>query len=358
MEDEGGNPDIPLMDWLQADFDLRCESAVPVDGGIDRAAQLWRVRADDGRDFAVKWTSGGTAAGLTVARSLADGGIDGVVAPRPARDGRLWSDREGRRLVVLPWIDAPVASDAGLEERQWVAFGRLLAAVHAAPTTALTGLPSSDRQHGRVRDAVARLHRAVEALAGGDARPPHDDLVGSVLDQAASLLELVDALLAGADHLHVSGDWAGREAAPVVCHADPHLGNVMADATGGVWLLDWDDAVIGPREQDLLFVLDGGVLGPGSVTAPQIEAFFAGYGPVEPDRHALAYHRSIRALEDLVDFALEVLAPARHPRRMRVAALRYLRGNMAAGGLTEAALGSLREVGAVTSLPTLGSLAD
>jgi hypothetical protein len=50
------------------------------------------------------------------------------------------------------------------------------------------------------------------------------------------------------------------------------------------------------------------------VTAVQTEAYFAGHGPVTFDRHALAYHRSIRALEDLVDSALEVLAPDRHRR--------------------------------------------
>jgi spectinomycin phosphotransferase len=343
-----------LVAWLEADFDLRVVEAVLAEGGVDCAATLWRVRAVTGRHLAVKWTSGGTVAGLAVARALAHAGIEGTVAPLPARDGRSWSDRGGRRLVVLPWVNAPVALDADLEERHWVAFGRLLAAVHATPAAALPELPSSDRSHRRLRGAVAELHRDLdEALAPRSATDVVDDLIAFVLDEAPLLRVVVDALLAGADHLHAAGVWSGDGSPHMACHADPHLGNVLAGDDGRVWLLDWDDAVTGPREQDLLFVLDGGVLAFAPVTAAQTDAFFTGYGAVEIDQHALAYHRSIRALEDLVDFALEVLAPDRHARATRGAACRYLRGNLAAGGLTDAALRSLHEVGTLVSIPTL-----
>jgi spectinomycin phosphotransferase len=343
-----------LAGWLQADFGLRVVEAVAVARGVDREARLWRVRDVTGRDLAVKWTSGGTGAGLAVARALADAGVQGIPAPLPTRGGRSWSARGGRRLVVLPWLDAPVALDAELHERHWVTFGRLLAAVHATPVAALPDLPSSDRQHRRLRGAVAALHRDLDgALAPADTTVGHDDLVALVLDEAPLLRALVDALLAGADHLHASGIWSGRGSATVACHADPHLGNVLVGDHGGVWLLDWDDAVTGPREQDLLFVLDGGVLASAPVTVVQTEAFFTGYGPVELDREALAYHRSIRALEDLVDFALEVLAPDRHARTTREAAYGYLRGNLVAGGLADAALRSLQEAGALTSVPRL-----
>jgi spectinomycin phosphotransferase len=344
------------VDWLEADFDLRITDAVVVDDGVDRAATLWRVRVDTGQDLAVKWTSGGTIASLEITRALAQAGVGGVVAPLPARDGRSWSDREGRRLVVLPWLDAPAALDVEVEERHWTAFGRLLAAVHALPVASLPELPSSDQPHRRLRDAVAVLQRDLDgALDPESTTDAPDELIALVLDDAPLVRIVVEALLAGADQLHAAGVWSGHGSPDVVCHADPHLGNVLVGDDGAVWLLDWDDAVTGPREQDLLFVLDGGVLAFAPVTTPQREAFFAGYGAVDIDRHALAYHRSIRALEDLVDFALEVLAPDRHPRATRAAASRYLRGNLTTGGLSAAALRSLHEVGALASIPTLRS---
>jgi spectinomycin phosphotransferase len=354
VADRSGVLDAQLFEWLEADFDLRAVEATLVEGGVDPGATLWRVRDVIGRDLAVKWTSGGTVAGLTVSHALAHAGVDGVVAPLPATDGRLWSDRRGRRLVVVPWVDAPVALDADLEERHWGALGRLLAAVHALPVAGTTDLPSSDQPRRRLRRAVAALHRELdEAPELGCTTGVADDLTVLVLDEAPTIRVVVDALLSGAEHLHATGIWSRNGTPTVVCHADPHLGNILVGNEGGVWLLDWDDVVLGPREQDLLFVLDGGVLAFAPVTAAQTEAFFTGYGPVEIDRHALAFHRSLRALEDLVDFALEVLAPDRHPRPTREAAYRYLRGNLAAGSLTEAALRSLHEIGLLASIPAL-----
>ncbi|MTV26998.1 aminoglycoside phosphotransferase family protein [Nitriliruptoraceae bacterium ZYF776] len=341
--------------WLEADFDLHIVDAVPVDGGVDRDADLWRVRDAGGEDFAVKWTSGGTAGGLALTRALVDAGVEGVVAPLPAEGGQLWSQRGGRRLVVLPWVDAPPGLDTEPGELAWATFGRRLAAVHATPLAAVPDLPPSDRQHRRLAGAVAALHHDIDrALRTNNATAGHDDLVPAVLVDEALLRALVDGLLAGADDLHAAGSWAGH-APGVPCHADPHLGNLLVGKDGNTWLLDWDDAVVGPREQDLLFVLDGGVLAFAPVTASQTEAFFTGYGPVELDPHALAYHRSLRALEDLVDFALEVLHPEDHPRATREAAAGHLRANMTTGGLTEAALRSLHEVGALATIPTLRS---
>lgn len=353
MADGDGDVDARLAGWLEVDFELQVTEAVPVEGGADREARMWRARDVEGRRFAVKWTSGGTVGGPTLTRELLDAGVEGVVAPLSAASGRLWSERGGRRLMVMPWVAAPGGLDTDLTWDHWVAFGRLLAAVHATPLAALPDLPPSDRQHRRLAGAVTTLHQRLDRArdpSGGNAG--EDDLVAAVLREEGLLREVVDGLLAGADQLHAAGVWTGH-APGVPCHADPHVGNVLADADGSVWLLDWDDAVTGPREQDLLFVLDGGVLAFAPVTAAQTEAFLTGYDPVELDPHALAYHRSLRALEDLVDFALEVLEPERHPRATREAAAGYLRGNLTTGCLTEAALRSLHEVGAVGSVLTL-----
>ncbi len=334
MADGNGDVDAQLTGWLEADFDLHVADAVPVEGGADREAKLWRVQDAGGRHFAVKWTSGGTVGGLTLTRALVDADVEGIVAPVPAKGGQLWSERGGRQLIVLPWVDASAGLDTDLCDHHWVAFDRLLAAVHATPVAALPDLPPSDRQHRRLAGAVTALHGSFDrALDPSGATAGHDDLVAAVLDEEARLRELVDGLLAGADHLHAAGVWAGH-APSVPCHADPHRGNILAGDDGSVWLLDWDDAVAGPPEQDLLFVLDGGVLAFAPVTASQTEAFLTGYGPVELDPHALAYHRSLRALEDLLDFALEVLEPEHHPPATREAAFGYLRDNMTTGCLT------------------------
>jgi spectinomycin phosphotransferase len=100
-----------------------------------------------------------------------------------------------------------------------------------------------------------------------------------------------------------------------------------------LYLIDWDDVVLAPREQDLLFFLGGmGSLGP--TTAAQEQAFFNGYGRVELDPIRLTYYRSARALEDIALWAEQAIdGPDRED------CLRILRGVLGPGGLAVQALG-------------------
>src|SRR6476659_9615519 len=101
--------------------------------GADHSAQVRRADARDGRSFAVKLTSAGSVAGLVAPHLLAGAGSAGIPAMSVARDGRIWSERDGRRLSVAAWVDGPLAADVDLTAAQWQALGRLLRRVHDAP---------------------------------------------------------------------------------------------------------------------------------------------------------------------------------------------------------------------------------
>src|SRR2546421_608581 len=51
---------------------------------------------------------------------------------------------------------------------------------------------------------------------------------------------------------------AHRPLAHVLCHADIHTNNVLLDADGAVWIVDWDDTLLAPQERELMFVVGGG----------------------------------------------------------------------------------------------------
>ncbi|MBA3603793.1 MAG: phosphotransferase [Parachlamydiaceae bacterium] len=44
----------------------------------------------------------------------------------------------------------------------------------------------------------------------------------------------------------------------VLCHSDNHGGNVLIDERGSIFIVDWDDPIMAPKERDLMFV-GGGV---------------------------------------------------------------------------------------------------
>jgi spectinomycin phosphotransferase len=91
---------VRIRDRLEAragdGFGLKVNTIEGNDAGVDRSAQRFRVHADDPRTgpgwYAVKWSTGGSTAGLLVPSALAAASVAGVPGPRLARDGRPWAD--------------------------------------------------------------------------------------------------------------------------------------------------------------------------------------------------------------------------------------------------------------------------
>lgn len=109
-------------------------------------------------------------------------------------------------------------------------------------------------------------------------------------------------------------------------------------------LVDWDDAVLAPREVDLMFVT-GGVLAFAPVTGGDKDAFFDGYGPVDPDPARLAYYLTVRALYDVGDWAALAADPARGTAADRAQARSIVRGLLTSTGLVLLAAAALRDLG-------------
>jgi spectinomycin phosphotransferase len=305
-----GDVEESVRDWVGDDFGLSLLSMDEVDLGADDHARLWRAAGADGRRYAVKLTSGGTAAGLAVAAELARRGVPGVPAPVPARDGRLYTDHAGRRLSVVPWVSDRDAI-AGMTREHWTAYGALLAAVHATP--APVPLPRDEHDPGRW---TAIAHDVDARLRGEHADPLVRELDAvwraSTADRTA-LFELTERL---------AGRLRALEHELVLCHGDPHAYNLLlGDGPGRLWLIDWDDVLLAPRERDLIHVV-GGVV--GRPTPEQRSWFFEGYGPVELDPERLTYQLCLRALEDFAGFAAQVLDVA-GPQPERERALRIVR---------------------------------
>ncbi|MEV6410527.1 aminoglycoside phosphotransferase family protein [Kribbella sp. NPDC051718] len=282
--------------------------------GADLSAEVWRAG-----QYAVKWTAGGTTAAYEVTAYLAEGGVRGVPAPLKTRAGALWSDRDGKRLSLTPWIDGARAADTGLTTAQWTAYGSLLAEIHsqAVPARLSALLPPLNPINARMPALTRELDHRLTT------QPPVDDVEAELAKTWQTHQELITALL------HPGTPSPGPR---VICHADPHLGNVLVTPTQ-LHLIDWDDAVLAPIEQDLLFMLGGmGSLGP--TTQPDRDAFFTGYGPVTQDPTRLTYYRTARALEDVALWAEQTLTG---PDREE--SLEILQGVLGPDGLAVQAVG-------------------
>lgn len=315
-------------------FGIELASVRSVRGGEDSSAVLWRAEATDGAAYAVKLSGRGLAAGLTVAAYLAGQGLPGVPAPLPARSGQPWAAVEGGELAVLPWLAGRRAVDGGLDAGQWRSFGALLAGLHAVPVPAgvAARLPVEDH----VTAEVAVLRAMDEWARGGDG--PADPVAATLRDcwpaaDVAVLLERTDGLAARL---------RGRPMRTVLCHADAHTANLLVGTDGRLWLIDWDGALLAPRERDLMFVL-GGVLADALVSPAEQDEFFAGYGPVRVDPTRLAYYRCSWAVQDLGDFAHRIVVGDR-PDEDRATALRFFQSLLWPTGIVALARSALATV--------------
>jgi spectinomycin phosphotransferase len=83
----------------------------------------------------------------------------------------------------------------------------------------------------------------------------------------------------------------------VLCHSDIHGGNVLIDKNGVIYIIDWDEPIMAPKERDLMFI-GGGVANVWN-NLHEEEFFYKGYGKTEINRTALAYYRYERIVEDI-----------------------------------------------------------
>jgi spectinomycin phosphotransferase len=272
--------------------DLAAVGSLP--GGFDPAATAYRVTTRDGAAYFLKVRSGPVReAGLLVARTLRDLGIRNVLAPLPTRSSALWCSLDGAAgasAVLYPFVRGETAMAAGMSPVQWREFGAMLRAVHGSGL----GAPVRDRLSVAQFSlpSAAPLGRLLASADGPRVEGAATARLAAVWRVRAERLRRV---LTRAEEL--GARLRARSFELVPCHADAHLANILVGADGRIWLVDWDDARLAPRERDLLFVVGSRIAG---VVVPADEAsFFAGYGPVEVAREALIYFRYERIVEDV-----------------------------------------------------------
>ena len=77
------------------------------------------------------------------------------------------------------------------------------------------------------------------------------------------------------------------------------------DGNDAIYIVDWDDPIMAPKERDLMFI-GGGVANVWN--KPHEEKFFyKGYGKTEVNRTILAYYRHERIVEDIAIYGQMLL---------------------------------------------------
>lgn len=291
--------DATLRAFLRDRYGLPIARLTFLPLGHDSSAWVYRARTADKRDYFLKVrTRVENEAGLLVPHHLRACGISRVVAPLPTITGELWAQAGDHAAILYPFVAGVTGRERGLSPRQWADYGAILRQIHEVALTAdLARLVRRETFAPAGAAAIRRLDAQIGTRTFDD--PIAQELAGFWRARRGTIRTLVDRAEELGKRL------AAARPAFVLCHADIHTGNVLLDPEGRVWIVDWDETMLAPRERDLMFVVGG--IGAGWV-APDGEAqFFRRYGAAVVEPLALAYYRFAWAVGDIGAFGEEVL---------------------------------------------------
>lgn len=321
-----------VVDALADGFGLRVRDLRPVAGGWDGDAIVWAADDEDGRLWSVKATVRDVRFGLEVAAALSARGAEGVVAPIRSRAGLLQHDVDDVALVVTPWIVGVDAVLVAPDAVDWERLGRTMRAIHElAPPD---GVPA--RRRG-IRRTVRSPRSVLDGLDASLRAAPD-------VERLAPLRRRWPLASTRLRRLALAERALKRTRTPAVrvtLHGDPHLGNVVLDADGRPWFIDFDEAAVAPREVDLMLV-ELGVLFAMPIEDAHRRRFRSGYGTDAPiDEERIARFGCVRAIEDVASVVEHALADTAPLGVDRVAALDGMLGPHGLVTLAERALDRL-----------------
>jgi len=267
---------------------------------------------------------------------LSERGIAHILAPVPAGSGQHWTGLDSHTVIVYPFVDGRDGYEVAMTGRQWTELGTTLRRMHTTP------LPPELRRRVRRETYEPRWREGVRrTLASIDDPVTYDGVATRLVAFLRAKRDAILDLVGRAERL--AAVMRGQPRPFVLCHSDLHAGNVLIDAGGAFYIVDWDDPILAPKERDLMFI--GGAQGLGRTTPDEEEAmFYRGYGPTDVDQVALAYYRYERIVVDIAIFCDGLLSsPAGGDDREQ--SLRYLMANFEPGGTIEVAYARDRMVG-------------
>jgi spectinomycin phosphotransferase len=247
--------------------------------GADMNASIFKAQTRDQKTYFVKVKRNCCHdTPIAILELLQKAGIQQLIAPIQTVEGKQILQLNDFTLIVYPFISGHDGFSRPLTDKQWITLGQALRRVHEVEVPANIRIRREDFS-SKWRDVVRSLY------TDGEERVFSDEIA---LNLWTFLQENKSTIQQIADRSEqLSQKACNRPLKFVLCHSDMHGGNVLIDGKGALYMIDWDDPIMAPKERDLMFI-GGGV---GNVWNKPYEErlFYQGYGHIDVDKTLLAY---------------------------------------------------------------------
>ena len=294
-------PDIQdesVISRLQNEYGLHVAHLTFLPVGADLNTAVYRVTTDSGTAFFLKLRKGFEEITVTVPLFLKSQGIQEIIAPLETRSGGGWADFGDFKMILYPFIEGKDGFEMELSDHHRQSLGTALKGIHTAQVPPeLKNLIPQESFSPQWRESLKSFQTQVENNFFADATAVK--LVEFIKFKQSEITRLVNR----AEQL--GSELQSKALELVLCHTDMHGGNILISENNELYIVDWDNPILAPKERDLMFI--GGGIDEIWKSEREEAVFYQGYGKTEIDLAALAYYRYERIIEDLAVISEQLL---------------------------------------------------
>jgi spectinomycin phosphotransferase len=259
---------------------------------------VYKAQAHDKRSYFVKLKRGHHYDITVIVELLHGAGIQQIIPPIRTIHGQPIHHINEYTLIVYPFIEGQDGFNRNLTDNQWFKLGKVLRQVHEIH------VPPSIQNRIRQEAYSPKWREIVQSLSSHlKSEPTNDEIAIKLAKFMKERIHEIHQLVDRAEQLSRKL----RDESPkfVLCHSDIHGGNVLMDANDTIYIVDWDDPIMAPKERDLMFI--GGGVGNVWNKPHEENYFYKGYGNTEVNSTILAYYRYERIVEDIALYSRDLL---------------------------------------------------
>lgn len=288
-----------VIHCLNANYGISAAVLTFLPLGADMNASVYKAETSSSQSYFVKMKRGHHYdMSVAILALLQASGIQQIIPPVKTTSGELTQRISEFTLTVYPFVNGQNGFCYNLTNDQWTVLGKVLKQVHEFDVPpSIKDLIRKETYSDKSRKAVRALYAYIDkTLNGGEATfqlqsfmKEHREVINRLVDRAEVLSQKVQE----------------QSSEFVLCHSDIHGGNVLIDENGSLFIVDWDDPIMAPKERDLMFI-GGGVANVWN-NPREKEFFYKGYGKTEINPELLAYYRHKRIVKDIAEYGQELL---------------------------------------------------
>jgi spectinomycin phosphotransferase len=294
-------PDISdelIASRLQEEYGLQVPHLEFLPLGADSGTAVYRVVENGGTAYFLKLRKGFEEIVVTVPLFLKSRGLKEIISPFETKSKQGWADFGEYTMILYPFIEGKDGFDRELTDPHRKTLGTALRRIHTAqlPPELRRRIPQESFSP-QWRERLKSFQDLVDTRVFDDATAAKlAEFMKSKRDEISRLAKRTEEL---------ASEVQSKPLELVLCHTDIHGGNILISNSEDLYIVDWDNPLLAPKERDLMFI-GGGI--DGIWKSKREEAvFYEGYGQPEINLAALAYYRYERVIEDLAVIGEQLL---------------------------------------------------